>query len=457
MRKLIFTFILSACFSSVSAQLKVNSDGNVGIGTIDPQYKLDITGTLQTEKLLISKPNNIDNWNNLWQSGFYNAENATNTPESSNWFWGLNMSYEYNNPNFRVGGQMAIKHSPNNPILYFRSTDANGEGIWAKVLNDTGNQYITGGLSIERTNDEGGYIDIRNEKKTQPGIANSWKIYNMTGDYGNSLQFWAYNSIDCIASSSGLCHSRLTLMDSGQIGIGKIPDSNAKLDVAGSIYAYNVLLTSDERLKTKIKPLSEEKDKLYLLQGKSYKKTLPPTGLEKFSYSKEKVIEATEYGYLAQELKEIYPDLVSQDSAGYYSVNYIGLIPVIIEALKDQRLEIEKQREQIKQLVKLSGIKIIDEKVFVENGIEDIPLLMQNTPNPFNQTTEIAYYIPQSVKTATLHIYDLNGFQQKQISITERGKSSSIIQAATLKSGIYFYTLICDGMPVDSKQMILTK
>ena len=166
-----------------------------------------------------------------------------------------------------------------------------------------------------------------------------------------------------------------------------------------------------------------------------------------------------EYGYLAQELKEIFPDLVkqSQDSAGYYGVNYIGLIPVIVEALKDQRSEIEKQREQIKQLVKLIDVKSINKEIFEENGIESIPLLLQNTPNPFNQLTEIGYYIPENVNSANIYIYDINGFQQRNISITERGKGATTLQASALQAGIYFYTLICDGKPVDTKQMILTK
>jgi hypothetical protein len=257
---------------------------------------------------------------------------------------------------------------------------------------------------------------------------------------------------------------------------------NGVLDVIGSAFVNNLPVSSDERLKRDIKPLSDEKEKLYLLQGKSYKKTLRPTsGLaEEDSLSlaeKREIVEFPEYGYLAQELKEIFPDLVSQsqDSAGYYSVNYIGLIPIIVEALKDQRLEkqeeitelrvqIEKQqtqindqREQIKQLVKLLDIKAINEKVFEENGIESLPILLQNTPNPFNQATEIGYFIPETVNSANIYIYDINGFQQRNISISERGKGATTLQASALQAGIYFYTLICDGKPVDTKQMILTR
>ncbi len=142
----------------------------------------------------------------------------------------------------------------------------------------------------------------------------------------------------------------------GSVGIGKQPTAGL-LDVAGSIAVNgSVVITSDERLKSAIKPLSDEKEKLYLLQGKSYKKTLPPIEVKEDSLSatkkteeKKELIEFSEYGYLAQELKEVFPDLVSLDSIGYYSVNYIGLIPVIVEALKDQRSENEEKQIQIEK------------------------------------------------------------------------------------------------------------
>ena len=38
-----------------------------------------------------------------------------------------------------------------------------------------------------------------------------------------------------------------------------------------------------------------------------------------------------------------------------------------------------------------------------------------------------------------------------------RGKGATTLQASVLQAGIYFYTLICDGKPVDTKQMILTR
>jgi hypothetical protein len=53
-------------------------------------------------------------------------------------------------------------------------------------------------------------------------------------------------------------------------------------------------------------------------------------------------------GFLAQEIKEVFPALVFYDPANdEYSVDYISLIPVLVEAIKEQ----QAQLEDLKRLV----------------------------------------------------------------------------------------------------------
>jgi myo-inositol-hexaphosphate 3-phosphohydrolase len=62
-----------------------------------------------------------------------------------------------------------------------------------------------------------------------------------------------------------------------------------------------------------------------------------------------------------------------------------------------------------------------------------------------------------TLKTAYLCIYDLQGAQLKQMTVQERGEDVQILYGSELKAGIYLYTLIADGQEVDTKRMILTK
>ncbi len=53
-----------------------------------------------------------------------------------------------------------------------------------------------------------------------------------------------------------------------------------------------------------------------------------------------------DFGLIAQEIKEIIPELVSIDERDYYRVSYIELIPFLIEGMKEQQLQIDQLKEE---------------------------------------------------------------------------------------------------------------
>ncbi len=81
--------------------------------------------------------------------------------------------------------------------------------------------------------------------------------------------------------------------------------------------------------------------------------------------------------------------------------------------------------------------------------------LAQNVPNPFTGKTTISFNLPQKFTTAQIIITDRGGKQLKRLSISGSGSGIVNIDAATLASGAYNYSLIVDGRIISSRQMIV--
>ena len=81
-------------------------------------------------------------------------------------------------------------------------------------------------------------------------------------------------------------------------------------------------------------------DKLEQLSGVSFDWDQSKTGASEIKSS---------IGVLAQDVQKVFPDLVRKGPEGYLAVNYIGLVPVLIEAVKEQQEENLSLRQQLEQ------------------------------------------------------------------------------------------------------------
>jgi hypothetical protein len=82
--------------------------------------------------------------------------------------------------------------------------------------------------------------------------------------------------------------------------------------------------------------------------------------------------------------------------------------------------------------------------------------LQQNIPNPFNHSTTITYSLPAKFTSAQIIVTDKNGKEIKAINISGN-KGNVKVDASTLASGAYQYSLYIDGKLNETKQMVLTK
>ncbi len=134
----------------------------------------------------------------------------------------------------------------------------------------------------------------------------------------------------------------------GSVGIG-ISAPAYTLQVNGSVAgvgAYNNV--SDARYKTNITRLTHALDKIMALQGVEYDWRSNAFPQMKFDNGKQ-------LGFVAQEIKDVLPEVVSQDAQGYYSIAYSKVIPVLVEAIKDQQNEMKAKADKVDSLEKQLG------------------------------------------------------------------------------------------------------
>jgi hypothetical protein len=64
-----------------------------------------------------------------------------------------------------------------------------------------------------------------------------------------------------------------------------------------------------------------------------------------------KFTDVTQVGLIAQDVEKVFPQLVFADDKGYKAVDYVKLIPLLIESMKEQQKQIDEQRKMIQQLL----------------------------------------------------------------------------------------------------------
>ena len=256
------------------------------------------------------------------------------------------------------------------------------------------------------------------------------------------------------------------------------PNDDDMLGINTNIRAVALFLTSDERLKQNVEPIDDALSVVSALKGVSYQykpaerdarfaagldalAAIDTTGsaarykadLEKFYANRND--RTTHYGFLAQEVEQVLPELVHTGKDGTKSVDYIAVIPLLVNAVQELRAELAEVKggEPLKSPARAPQAAGLDG---VADGLT-APALYQNTPNPFTADTHIRYCLPESVQQADLYIYDMQGKQVKRITVSDRGESAVTLHGSELQAGMYIYALIADGQEVDSKRMILTK
>ncbi len=243
----------------------------------------------------------------------------------------------------------------------------------------------------------------------------------------------------------------------GRVGIERVNPSFT-LDVNGLLRVQSTVIASDARLKKDIATIENGMAIVNNLRGTTYQYRAD----EEFGEAEFDFGEGTFAGFIAQEVEEILPHLVATDDQGYKAVNYDGVVPYLVEGMKEldaKNKELEAENAELTD--RLAAIEA--QLGLSPNGKGSSALgamqpaeLFQNTPNPFDRATEIRYFIPEGNNAPQLLVFDMNGRQLRSYDL-KTGESKVVIDGSELEAGMYFYSLVSDGAEIDTKRMILTK
>ncbi len=165
--------------------------------------------------------------------------------------------------------------------------------------------------------------------------------YNLSGTDGNSgspTGFFTVNNAFVIGNGT----ADNARSDAFKVKFNGDTTISNDLTVGGDI-----VVSSDARLKANIVSLGSTLAKLLLIDGKSY--TMKKNGKQKI-------------GVLAQDIQKVFPELVTTDDKDMLAVNYQGLVPVIINALKEQQSEIDIYRKEVSELKQMVNQLITNQK-----------------------------------------------------------------------------------------------
>jgi hypothetical protein len=231
----------------------------------------------------------------------------------------------------------------------------NGGNVGIGTLTPDRDLHIsgaTGGTMMFTRNDVStnigetlGDIQFDSEDDTGPSTGGSAIIRGIAAEnHGNSNKGGHLAFLTQVAGWYNTPTEHMRITSGGNVAIGATT-ANVKFYVAGDaaisgkFNSNGIQESSDRRFKKDIIKLGNSLEKVMLLEAVSYNWRVEEFPEKRFGDKKE-------IGLIAQDLEQVYPELVSTDQDGYKSVQYSHLVPVLIEAIKEQQKQIEGLKKQ---------------------------------------------------------------------------------------------------------------
>jgi len=399
-----------------------------------------------------------------------------NSTGGSNTATGMNCLYLNTTGSENVGnGYQALYSSitgwENTAIGYQALFSNTGSG---NTANGSHTLYAnTTGFSNEASGAYALYFNTTGTNNT--GDGNNALYNNSTGDYNTGLGEEAYfiagnlSNTTCVGYFSGAIASASNRIEignfnvnwiGGQVGWSTFSDGRIKDNVREDIPGLAFI--------NKLRPVSyninTHKENEMMYKGKQ------PEGDWDGKYD----IEKTRFtGFIAQEVEQAAAES-KYDFSGVvkptnendlYSLRYSDFVVPLVKAVQELAAQNDSLKTRITKLETAqsstgSSTSPNSNDGFAKisfDGSSQMTLLGQNIPNPFDNSTLIPFRIPKDCHDASIMIVNSSSSEVVSVIPISCNEDHVSIDAGTLASGSYSYSLYVNGKMVDTKSMVIAK
>ena len=210
--------------------------------------------------------------------------------------------------------------------------------------------------------------------------------------------------------------------------------------------ANGTIQTSDIRAKQEIESLKYGLNEVMKLNPISYRWKKKDEGKRKLGFS-------------AQELNSIITEVViePENKEELLGVKYAEIIPVLVNAIKEQQGIIEKNLALVLEMEsKINALQQQISMIALKDRKEAEIILYQNEPNPSADKTTIRYAINTNFMQAKIDVCDDKAQLVTTYTLPQKqGQGVFEFNGENLRKGVYSYTLIVDGKNIDTKKLLL--
>ena len=152
----------------------------------------------------------------------------------------------------------------------------------------------------------------------------------------------------------------------------------------------------------------------------------------------------SQYGFLAQDMEAVLPDIVESNDRGFKMINYIALVPILVKAVQELQSIVDNQATVIEQL-KSGTLK--------QAQVASANKIVQCSTNNSNDQLAVSMKLSPDISNAKLLISSSMGDSERSISVSS-GSSSVKENISSFSKGVHVVTLYVNNVPVDSRSWI---